>query len=167
MQYSCPFFVHYLNSRYLIVLFMDYSLVMENGACVTQLIYEPCHVGAPKMDRSQWRVLTKHSPLEEKVTIHSNILAWRNPSTVWKGKRYNTRRWAPPRSEGVQYATGEEQRAITISSRKNEAVGSQWKWCTVVNVFDGESKVWCYNKQYHLGTWNVRSMNQGKLDVVK
>ena len=72
-----------------------------------------------------------------------------------------------PRLEGVQYATGEEQRAITISSRKNEAVGSQWKWCTVVNVFDGESKVWCYNKQYHLGTWNVRSMNQGKLDVVK
>ena len=33
----------------------------------------------------------------------------------------------PPRSEGVQYATGEEQRAITHSSRKNEADGPKWK----------------------------------------
>ena len=33
----------------------------------------------------------------------------------------------PPRSEGVQYATGEEQRAITNSSRMNEAVGPKRK----------------------------------------
>jgi len=30
----------------------------------------------------------------------------------------------------------------------------------------GESKVRCC-KQYHIGTWNVRFMNQGKLEVVK
>ena len=29
------------------------------------------------------------------------------------------------------------------------------------------SKVQCYKEQYWLGTWNVRSMNQGKLEVVK
>ena len=29
------------------------------------------------------------------------------------------------------------------------------------------SKVWCCKKQYCIGTWNVRSMNQGKLEVVK
>ena len=29
------------------------------------------------------------------------------------------------------------------------------------------SKVCCYKEQYCIGTWNVRSMNQGKLDVVK
>ena len=29
------------------------------------------------------------------------------------------------------------------------------------------SKVQCYKKQYCIGTWNVRSMNQGKLEVVK
>ena len=28
------------------------------------------------------------------------------------------------------------------------------------------SKVWCYKEQYCIGTWNVRSMNQGKLEVV-
>ena len=34
-------------------------------------------------------------------------------------------------------------------------------------VFSGESKVQCCEEQYCIGTWNVRSMNQGKLDVVK
>ena len=28
------------------------------------------------------------------------------------------------------------------------------------------SKVRCYKQQYCLGTWNVRSMNQGKLEVI-
>ena len=31
----------------------------------------------------------------------------------------------------------------------------------------GESKGWCYKEQYCIGTWNIRSMNQGKLEVVK
>ena len=30
-----------------------------------------------------------------------------------------------------------------------------------------ESKIQCYKEQYCIGTWNVRSMNQGKLDMVK
>ena len=47
----------------------------------------------------------------------------------------------PPRSEGVQYATGEEWRAITNSSRKKEVAGPKWKRCTVVDVSGGESKV--------------------------
>ena len=31
----------------------------------------------------------------------------------------------------------------------------------------GDSKVRCCKEQYCIGTWNVRSMNQGKLEVVK
>ena len=31
----------------------------------------------------------------------------------------------------------------------------------------GENKVRCCKEQYSIGTWNVRSMNQGKLDAVK
>ena len=31
----------------------------------------------------------------------------------------------------------------------------------------GKSKVQCYKEQYCIGTWNVRYMNQGKLEVVK
>ena len=37
----------------------------------------------------------------------------------------------------------------------------------VVDVSGGESKVQCYKEQYCIQTWNVRSMNQGKLEVVK
>ena len=34
-------------------------------------------------------------------------------------------------------------------------------------VSEGESKVQCHKEQYCIRTWNVRSMNQGKLGVVK
>ena len=37
----------------------------------------------------------------------------------------------------------------------------------VVNVIGDGSKVRCCQEQYCLGTWNVMSMNQGKLEVVK
>ena len=47
----------------------------------------------------------------------------------------------PPGLEGVQYATGEEWRAITNSSRKKEVAGPKWKRYTVVDVSGGESKV--------------------------
>ena len=69
-----------------------------------------------------------------------------------------------PRSVGVQYATGEEQRN---SSRWNEEGEPKWKQHPVVDVSGGERKVQCYKEQYCIGTWNVRSMNQGKLDIVK
>ena len=37
----------------------------------------------------------------------------------------------------------------------------------VVDVTGDGSKVQCCKEQYSIGTWNVRSMNQGKLEVVK
>ena len=46
-----------------------------------------------------------------------------------------------PRSEGVQYATREEQRAITNSSSKNEVAGLKQKGRSVVDVSGGESQV--------------------------
>ena len=72
----------------------------------------------------------------------------------------------PSRSEGVQYATGEEWRAITNSSRKNDVAGPKENQCSVVDVSGGESKVQCCKEQYCTGIWNVRSVNQGKLHVV-
>ena len=38
---------------------------------------------------------------------------------------------------------------------------------TVVDVMGDGSKVQCCKEQYCIGTWNVRSMNQGELEVVK
>ena len=37
----------------------------------------------------------------------------------------------------------------------------------VVDGTGDESKIQCCKEQYHIGTWNVKSMNQGKLEVVK
>ena len=80
-----------------------------------------------------------------------------------------TGRWPPysPRPKGVQYATGEEWRTITNSSRNNEANGPKQKQCSFVDVSGGESKVQCCKEQYRIGTWKVRSMNQDKLALVK
>ena len=71
----------------------------------------------------------------------------------------------PPREEGVQYATGEEQSVITNSSRKIEVVGPKRNQHSGTDVSGG--KVRCYKEQYCIGTWDVRPMNQGKLDMVK
>ena len=69
-----------------------------------------------------------------------------------------------PRSAGAQYATGEEWRN---NSTKNEEMEPQQRQCPVVEVTGDGSKVQCCKEQCCIGIWNVRSMNQGKLEVVK
>ena len=69
-----------------------------------------------------------------------------------------------PRSRGAQYSTGEEWRN---NSRKNEETEPKQKQHPVVDVTGDRSKVQCCKEQNCIGTWNVRSMNQGKLEVVK
>ena len=69
-----------------------------------------------------------------------------------------------PRSLGVQYATGGQWRN---NSRKNEGMKPKQRQYPAVDVTGDRSKVRCCKKQYCIGTWNVRSMNQGKLEVVK
>ena len=69
-----------------------------------------------------------------------------------------------PRLVGVQYATGDQWRN---SSRKNEEMEPKQKQHSVVDVTGDRSKVQCCKEQYYIGTWNIRSMNQGKFGVVK
>ena len=71
---------------------------------------------------------------------------------------------ALPRSVGAQYATGEQWRN---NSRKNEETEPKHKQCPVVGVTGDGSKLQCCKEQYCIGTWNGRSMNQGKFKVVK
>ena len=68
------------------------------------------------------------------------------------------------RSVGAQYSTGDQWKN---NSRKNEEMEPRKKQHPVVDVTGDGSKVWCYKKQYCIGTWNIRPMNQGKLAVVK
>ena len=69
-----------------------------------------------------------------------------------------------PRSVGAQYATGDQWRN---NSRKNEGVELKQKQHPVVDVTGDKSKVRCCKEKYYIGSWNIRSMNQGKLEVVK
>ena len=69
-----------------------------------------------------------------------------------------------PRSLGAQHATGDQWRN---NSRKNEGMDPKQKQYPAVDVTGNRSKVQCCKEQYCIGTWNVRSMNQGKLEVVK
>ena len=68
------------------------------------------------------------------------------------------------RSVGVQHTTGDQWRN---TSRKNEGMEPKQKQYPAVDVTGDRSKVQCCKEQYCIRTWNIRSMNQGKLEVVK
>ena len=69
-----------------------------------------------------------------------------------------------PRSVGAQNATGEEWKN---NSRKNEEMEPKQKQHPGVDVTGDGSKIQCCKEQYCIGTWNVRSMNQSKLEEIK
>ena len=69
-----------------------------------------------------------------------------------------------PRSVDAQYATRDPWRS---NSRKNEEVELKQKQHPVGDMTADGSKARCCKEQYCIGTWNVRSMDQGILEVVK
>ena len=68
-----------------------------------------------------------------------------------------------PKWVGAQYAPGDQWRN---NSRKNEETEPKQRQPVVDVTGDGSKLRFC-KEQYCIGTWNVRSMNQGKLEVVK
>ena len=87
-----------------------------------------------------------------------------NPMNSTKRQKDRTLKDGLPRSVGAQYATEEEWR---YSSRKNEEFEPKQKQPPVVDMTGDGSKVQCCKEQYCIETLNVRSINQGKLEVVK
>ena len=87
-----------------------------------------------------------------------------NPINSMKRQNDRTLKEELPRSVGAQYATGDQWRN---NSRKNEETEPKQKQHPVVDVTGDGSKVQCCKQQYCKGNWNVRSMNQGKLEVVE
>ena len=69
-----------------------------------------------------------------------------------------------PRSVGAQYTTGDQWRN---NSRKNEEMEPKQKQHPVVDVTGDGSKVQSCKVHYCIRTWNVRSMIQVELEVVK
>ena len=68
------------------------------------------------------------------------------------------------KSVGAQYAAGDEWRN---NFRKDEETEPKQKQHPVVVVTGDGNQVLCCKEQFCIGTWNVRSMNQCKLKVVK
>ena len=87
-----------------------------------------------------------------------------NPMNSMKRQKDMTLKDEYFRSVGAQNATGEEWRNY---SRKNKETEPKQKQHPFVDMTGDGSKVRCCKEQCCIGTWNVRSMNQGKLDMVK
>ena len=87
-----------------------------------------------------------------------------NPMNSMKRQNGRILKEKLPRSVGAQYAIGDQWRN---NSRKNEETERKQQHHPVVDVTCDRSKVQCCKEQYCIGIWNVRSMNKGKLEVVK
>ena len=87
-----------------------------------------------------------------------------NPMNSMRRQKDKTLKDELPRLLHAQYANGDQWRN---NSRKTKGMEPKQKQHPVVDGSGDRSKVQCYKEQYCIGTWNVRSMNQGKLEVVK
>ena len=108
--------------------------------------------------------------------LQQNMIHWRKewkttsvfllsePHQQYEKAKNRTLKEELPRLVGAQYATGDQWRN---NSRKNEEMEAKQKQHPVVNGTGDRSKIRCSKEQYFIGTWKVRSMNQGKLEVVK
>ena len=86
-----------------------------------------------------------------------------NPMNSMQRQKDRTLKDELPRSVGAQYATGDQWRN---NSGKNEEMEPKQKQHPVVDVTSDGSKVRCCKEQHCIGSWNVRSVNQDKLEVV-
>ena len=87
-----------------------------------------------------------------------------NPMNNMKRQKDRTLKDKLPRLVSAQHATGDQWRN---NSRKNEGMEPKQKQHLFVGETGDRSKVPCCKEQDCIGTWNVRSMNQGKLEVVE
>ena len=84
------------------------------------------------------------------------------PHEQYEKQKVRTLKDELPRSVGAQYAAGDQWRN---NSRKNEEKEPKQQQHPIVDVTGDGSKVRCYKEQYCIGTWNVKSVKQGKLEV--
>ena len=97
--------------------------------------HEPCHLGPPKMDRSWWKLLTKHGPLEKEWQTPSVVLLWEPQEQYEKAKRSDTRRWAPQVSRCPICYWGRRKNSSRRRKRQSQSRNGTQLWmCLVVKV---------------------------------
>ena len=142
----------------------------RKGACITQWSHKPRCTGP-----QNGRVILKSSDkMWSTREGNGNPLLYSCPGkpmdSIKRQKYMTLEDEPPPPPPGWKVSSmllGKNGAHLLITLRKNEVAGPKWEWCLAVDVSGGESSVWCYKQPYRIGSWNVRSMNQGKLDVVK
>ena len=105
-----------------------------------------------------------HGIFQGRVLERGAIAVSKNPMNSMKSRKDRLLTDELPSSVGAQYATGDQWRN---NPRKNEGMEPKQKQYPAVDVTGDRSKVRCCKEQYCIGTWNVRAMDQGKLEVVK
>ena len=121
-------------------------------------------LGPPKADRSWVESSDKMWSTVEEYSKPPQYSSLENPINSMKRQKDRTLKEELPRSVGAQYATRDQWRN---NSREIEEMEPKQKQHPYVDVTGDGSKAQCCKEQYCLGTWNVKSMNQGKLEVVK
>ena len=121
-------------------------------------------MGQPKTGGSWWRDLTECGLLGEGNGKPLQYSCLENPMNSMKRQNDRILKEKLSRSVGAQYAIGDQWRN---NSRKNEGMEPKEKEYPAVDVTGDRSKVRCCKEQYCIRTLNIRSMNQGKLEVVK
>ena len=122
-----------------------------------------------------WAILCRATQ-DERVTVESSDRMWftgegndkpfhysclENPMNSMRRQNDRTLKDELSRSVGAWDATGDQWRN---NSRKYEETEPKQKQHPVLDVTGDGSKVRCCKVQYCIGTWKVKSMNQGKLD---
>ena len=87
-----------------------------------------------------------------------------NPKSTMIREKERTVKVELPRVVGAQYTAGGQWRH---KYRKNEGVEPKQRQHPVMDGTGDRGKIQCCREQYCIGTWIVRSMNQGKLESVK
>ena len=98
-----------------------------------------CGAGPPKMDGSQWRVLTKRDPLEDEMAAHSSIPATRTLWRVWKGKKIWHLKISPLCWKVSNVILGKSKGQLLIAPERMKQLGqsrndTQLWTCLVVKV---------------------------------
>ena len=131
------------------------------------LSYQGCHIWPLTSSCDGWVMVERSDRMWSTGEGNGKPLQYsclENPMNSMKRQNYRILKEELPRSVGAHYATGDQWRN---NSRKNEGMEPKQKQYPVVDVTGDRSRVWCCKEKYYIGTWNVRSMNQGKLEVVK
>ena len=108
--------------------------------------------------------MTKCGPLEKGMANHFSILALRTLWTVWKGKKIghwkmnSPGRWVPNMLLEISEEITPERIKRQSQSKNNTQL---WMWLVI------EARSNAVKNNIAIGTWNVRSTNEDKLEAIK